>query len=52
MPQTSSAVAPARFARRICGARSSDPAGTFTSIATASGLRENARRSDCAPSSP
>jgi hypothetical protein len=51
-PQTRSAVACARRARRICGPRSSASAGSVSSIATDERLRENAVSSACAPAAP
>ena len=51
-PQTSSAVAPARRARRICGDRSVWPAGSVSFSATASGLLSKARPMSAAPSRP
>jgi len=51
-PQTSNAVAPARFARRICALRSGWPAGSVSFSATDRGLPENAFAMSVAPSRP
>ena len=50
--QTSSAVAPERRTRSICGERSVSPAGSVSFVATASGFPENARATSAAPWRP